>query len=107
MNKNNTPWVVAASFLTLLLMSSIFNFKLANLVSEQRLTINHLSHKVDEQQKALDMSDGIMDNNDIWDCDGSDLMVDYLNLRSKIDKDFMSGFHENALLDSLSYTYNE
>lgn len=43
-----------------------------------------------------------MDNNELWDCDGSDLMSDYLHLRSEIDKDFMKGFHGN-----LAFTYNE
>lgn len=107
MRKYNTPWVVASILFALLLTSIVFNFKFADLANGQRVTINHLSYKVNAQQKALDMSDDIMDNNDIWDCDGSDLMVDYLNLRNKIDTDFMQGFHENALLDSLSYTYNE
>lgn len=107
MKKYNTPWAVATVAFALLITSIIFNFKFANLVNEQRITINHLNYEVNAQKKALELSDDIMDNNELWDKDGSDLMVDYLNLRSKLDRDFVSGFYHNALLDSLSFTYNK
>lgn len=107
MKKYNTPWAVAGIVSALLLTSVVFNLKFTNLANSQRETIKHLSYKVDAQKKALELSDDIMDNNDLWDCDGSDVMCDYLHLRSEIDSDFMKEFHENALLDSLSFTYNE
>ena len=107
MKKYNNPWAVAAIFAALLFISMVYTVKFANLAEKQRTEISHLSYKVSAQKKALELSDDIMDNNDIWDCDGSDAMSDYLELRHSIDSGFYTGFHENALLDSLSYTYNE
>ena len=43
------------------------------------------------------MSDELMDRDELWDKDGSDLMTDYLNLRSEIDTAFMSGFHPDTI----------
>lgn len=40
---------------------------------------------IDAQSEALDMADKVMDNNDLWDIDGSDDMAEYLELRSRID----------------------
>lgn len=107
MKKYNTPWAVAAIFAALLFISMIYTVKFANLAEKQRTEISHLNYEVNAQKKALELSDDIMDNNELWDKDGSDLMVDYLNLRSKLDRDFVSGFYHNALLDSLSFTYNK
>lgn len=43
--------------------------------------------------KCLNYSDNILDNNGIWDKDGSDCMSDYLNLRHELDS--LSGkFHK-------------
>ena len=43
--------------------------------------------------KCLIYSDQIMDNNEVWDKDGSDCMSDYLNLRHELDS--LSGkFHK-------------
>lgn len=102
MNKYNKPWAVAATLAALLFISMIYTVKYANLVDTLRVKISHLNYKVDAQKKALELSDDIMDNNELWDCDGSDLMSDYLHLRSEIDKNFMKGFHGN-----LAFTYNE
>lgn len=41
--------------------------------------------------KCLNYSDNILDNNGIWDKDGSDYMSDYLNLRQELDS---NGFHK-------------
>ena len=43
--------------------------------------------------KCLNYSDNILDNNGIWDKDGSDYMSDYLELRQKLDSTFLDGFH--------------
>ena len=102
MKKLNKPWAVAATFAALLFISMIYTTKYASLVDEQRAAIKRLDYKVEAQKKALELSDDIMDNNELWDCDGSDLMSDYLHLRSEIDKDFMKGFHGN-----LAFTCNE
>ncbi len=107
MKKCNNPWAVAVTLAALLFISMTYTVKYANLAEEQRAEISHLSYKVNAQKKALELSDDIMDNNELWDKDGSDVMSDYLELRHSIDSGFYTGFHENALLDSLSYTYNE
>ena len=44
--------------------------------------------------KCLNYSDNILDNNGIWDKDGSDYMSDYLNLRHDLDSTFLDGFHK-------------
>ena len=44
--------------------------------------------------KCLNYSDNILDNNRIWDKDGSDYMSDYLNLRYELDSTFLDGFHK-------------
>lgn len=44
--------------------------------------------------KCLSYSDNILDNNGIWDKDGSDYMSDYLNLRYELDSTFLDGFHK-------------
>ena len=49
----------------------------------------------------------IFDNNNIWDKDKSEIMNDYINIRCNIDGIFYEGFHNSALLDSISYMYNE
>ena len=110
MKKYNTPWVIASTLLALLIISIVFNFKFATLANAQRKAINTLqdsNYKLKEYKEALRLSDVIMDNNDLWDRDGSDVMSDYLNLRANMDTTFYHGFHENALLDSISYNYNE
>lgn len=108
--KRNTMFTASAIIFALLVISIIFNFKFINLVSQQRAKINTLQDtntQLKEYKEALRLSDVIMDNNDLWDRDGSDVMSDYLNLRASMDTTFYHGFHENALLDSISYNYNE
>lgn len=39
---------------------------------------------IEKQNKALELSDQIMWNNNVFDGDGSDTMYDYLELRNKI-----------------------
>lgn len=110
MKKFNTPWVVASVLFALLFISIILNFKFSNLVSQQRATINSIKydcHKMEEYEEAIRLADTIMDNNDLWDRDGSDVMSDYLNLRANMDTTFYKGFHNSILLDNLSYDYNE
>ena len=56
------------------------------IISKQKDTIRLMD-------KCLIYSDQIMDNNEVWDKDGSDCMSDYLNLRHKLDP--LSGkFHK-------------
>ena len=110
MKKLNKPWAVAATFAALLFISMIYTTKYADLVDKQRTKIAHLqqgNYKLEEYKEALRLADILMDNNDLWDRDGSDVMSDYLNLRASMDTTFYHGFHKNALLDSLALNYDE
>lgn len=110
MKKFNSPWAVAATLAALLFISMIYTAKYADLVDRQRARIAYLQSsncKLEEYKEALKLSDIIMDNNDLWDRDGSDVMSDYLNLRASMDTTFYQGFHHNALLDSLALNYDE
>ena len=107
---NNKLFGVGMALATLLLTSIAFNIQSSKLIARQRATICTLqknSYKLEECKEALRLSDIIMDNNALWDRDGSDVMSEYLNLRANMDTTFYQGFHKNALLDSLSYDYNE
>lgn len=59
---------------------------MGEIISKQKNTIRLMD-------KCLIYSDQIMDNNEVWDKDGSDCMSDYLNLRHELDS--LSGkFHK-------------
>lgn len=40
---------------------------------------------INAQYDALEKAETVMDNNDLWDADGSDDMADYMELCSKVD----------------------
>lgn len=40
---------------------------------------------IQSQAKALELADSIMDNNQLFDADGSDAMADYLHAAAKVD----------------------
>lgn len=40
---------------------------------------------IDAQAKAIDLADSVMDNNQLFDADGSDTMADYLHAAAKVD----------------------
>lgn len=110
MKKYNKLCVAATTLLVLLFISIVFNLKFAALANAQRKTISSLqsnSYMLKEYKEALRLSDTIMDNNDLWDRDGSDTMTDYLNLRANMDTTFYHGFQHNTLLDNLSDDINE
>lgn len=95
---------------TVLLISLYFNLSTFSTIKKQKNIISTLkasNYKVNEYKQALKLADIIFDNNDMWDRDGSDVMSDYLNLRANMDTTFYKGFHNNAILDNLSYDYNE
>lgn len=56
-------------------------------------TISKQNDTIRLMEKCLNYSDNILDNNEIWDKDGSDYMSDYLILRQEIDSTFLDGFH--------------
>ena len=79
-------------------------------INKQREFINELKSKyyiLEEYKEAIKLTDIIFDNNNIWDNDNSEIMNEYINIRSNIDSTFYKGFHNSALLDSISYMYNE
>lgn len=57
-------------------------------------TISKQKDTIRLMEKCLEYSDNVMDNNDIWDKDGSDYMSDYLELRNTLDSLFLDGFHK-------------
>ena len=71
------------------------------------LMVIDMSEKISKQNdtirlmdKCLNYSDNILDNNGIWDKDGSDYMSDYLNLRYELDSTFLDGFHKRYNSDN-------
>lgn len=79
-------------------------------INKQREYIKELTYKYykfEEYKEAIKLVDIIFDNNNIWDNDNSEIMSEYINIRSNIDNTFYEDFHNNALLDSISYMYNE
>lgn len=95
---------------SLLIFSIICLYYQSQIISKQREFINELQSKyyeLEEYKEAIKLVDIIFDNNNIWDNDNSEIMNEYINIRSNIDSTFYKGFHNNALLDSISYIYNE
>ena len=71
------------------------------------LMVIDMSEKISKQNdtirlmdKCLNYSDNILDNNEIWDKDGSDYMADYLNLRYELDSIILDGFHKRYNSDN-------
>ena len=79
-------------FITVIVASLISCF--ANIINiiRQENYFRSQNHKIELMQKALEMSDNILDSHNIWDTDGSDYMSDYLTIRQEIDSTFGSGF---------------
>lgn len=95
---------------SLLIFSTICLYHQSQTISKQREFINELQSKyyeLEEYKEAIKLVDIIFNNNNIWNDDNSEIMNDYINIRSNIDSTFYEGFHNNALLDSISYMYNE
>ena len=95
---------------SLLIYSTICLYHQSQIISKQRKFINELQSKyyeLEEYKEAIKLADIIFDNNNIWNNDNSEIMNDYINIRCNIDSTFYDGFHNSALLDSISYMYNE
>lgn len=95
---------------SLLIFSTTCLYHQSQIISKQREFINELQfkyYKLEEYKEIIKLADIIFDNNDIWNIDNSEIMNDYINIRCNIDSTFYEGFHNNALLDSISYMYNE
>ena len=96
--------------ISLLICSTIYLYHQSQIISKQRGFINELQskyYKLEEYKEAIKLTDIIFDNNNIWDNDNSDIMNEYINIRNNIDSTFYEDFHNNTLLDSISYMYNE
>ena len=92
------------------ILSVICLYNCEQLIQRQRQIIKDLQsnyYKLNEYEEAIRVADIIFDNNNIWDKDKSEIMSDYINIRCNIDSTFYEGFHNNVLLDSISYMYNE
>ena len=72
---------------------TILSFALILIVVLMYETISKQNETIRLMDKCLNYSDNILDNNGIWDKDGSDYMSDYLELRQKLDSTFLDGFH--------------
>ena len=95
---------------SLLICSTICLYYQSQIINKQREFINELQSKyyeLEEYKEAIKLVDIIFDNNNIWDNDNSEIMNKYINIRSNIDNIFYEDFHNNTLLDSISYMYNE
>ena len=96
--------------ISLLICSTICLHYQSQTINKQREFIKELTSKyyeLEEYKKAIKLADIIFDNNNIWDNDNSEIINEYINIRSNIDSTFYESFHNNALLDSISYMYNE
>ena len=95
---------------SLLIFSTICLYNQTQTINKQREFIKELTskyYKFEEYKEAIKLADIIFDNNNIWDNDNSEIMNEYINIRSNIDSTFYESFHNTALLDSISYMYNE
>ena len=96
--------------ISLLICSTICLYNQKQRINKQREFINELKSKyyiLEEYKEVIKLADIIFDNNNIWNNDNSEIMNEYINIRSNIDSTFYEGFHNTALLDSISYMYNE
>ena len=110
--KHSLYYIIGGEILliSLLICSTICLYHQSQIISKQRGFINELQSKYYELEKykeAIKLADIIFDNNNIWDNDNSEIMNKYINIRSNIDSIFYKDFHNNTLLDSISYMYNE
>ena len=110
--KHSLYYIIGGEVLliSLLICSTICLYYQSQTINKQRKFINELQSKyyeLEEYKEAIKLADIIFDNNNIWDNDNSEIMNEYINIRSNIDNKFYEGFHNSALLDSISYMYNK
>ena len=110
--KHSLYYIIGGEILliSLLICSIICLYYQSQTINKQRESIKELTSKyyiLEEYKEAIKLADIIFDNNNIWDKDKSETMNDYINIRCNIDSTFYDGFHNSALLDSISYMYNE
>ena len=76
------------------IITTLLSFALLLIVVAMGETISKQNDTIRLMDKCLNYSDNIMDNNEIWDRDGSDYMCDYLNLRYELDSTFLNKYHK-------------
>lgn len=79
---------------------TLLSFALLLIVVAMGEKISKQDDTIRLMDKCLNYSDNILDNNEIWDKDGSDYMCDYLNLRYELDSTFLDGFHKRYNSDN-------
>ena len=79
---------------------TLLSFALLLIVVAMGETISKQNDTIRLMDKCLNYSDNIMDNNEIWDRDGSDYMCDYLNLRYELDSTFLNKYHKRYNSDN-------
>lgn len=75
------------------IITTLLSLALLLLVVTMGETISKQNDTIRLMDKCLNYSDNILDNNGVWDKDGSDYMSDYLELRQRLDSTFLDGFH--------------
>ena len=82
------------------IITTLLSFALLLIVVAMGETISKQNDTIRLMDKCLNYSDIIMDNNEVWDRDGSDCMSDYLNLRYELDSIILDGFHKRYNSDN-------
>lgn len=82
------------------IITTLLSFALLLIVVAMGETISKQNDTIRLMDKCLNYSDNIMDNNEIWDRDGSDYMCDYLNLRYELDSTFLNKYHKRYNSDN-------
>ena len=82
------------------IITTLLSFALLLIVVAMGETISKQSDTIRLMDKCLNYSDIIMDNNEVWDRDGSDYMCDYLNLRYELDSTFLNKYHKRYNSDN-------
>ena len=82
------------------IITTLLSFALLLIVVAMGETISKQKDTIRLMDKCLNYSDIIMDNNEVYDRDGSDYMCDYLNLRYELDSTFLNKYHKRYNSDN-------
>ena len=82
------------------IITTLLSFALLLIIVAMGETISKQNDTIRLMDKCLNYSDNIMDNNEVWDRDGSDYMCDYLNLRYELDSTFLNEYHKRYNSDN-------
>ena len=82
------------------IITTLLSFALLLIIVAMGETISKQNDTIRLMDKCLNYSDIILDNNEVWDRDGSDYMCDYLNLRYELDSTFLNNYHKRYNSDN-------